>query len=832
MPCEDGGVSGSPRVTVHCVANAHLDPVWRWSWQEGYAETLATCRAAVDRLRESQDFVFCRGEAASFAWIEEADPALFEEIRKFVAAGRWHIVNGWWEQPDCNLPGGESYVRHALYGKRWFREKFGVDVKTGWNPDSFGHNAGLPQILAKSGYETYCFFRPGAHEKELPKPFFWWQGQDGSRVLAIRPPVGHYAAWQEDLGDLVREAAEKARELGMEYALVCYGVGNHGGGPTKKSIASIRALQRNPAQPNAIFSTIDAFRAAIAQDAETYPTVVGDLQHHAPGCYTTHSEIKRLNRLAESRLTAAERWCALASLVIGREPKTSEFARAWQQVLFNQFHDTLAGTSLPSAYADARERFGEALSIATRLENAALQALAALVDTRIDAETEPPAAAQGRPILLFNPSSWERTDAVTIQWGWPAEPGDLLVDEHGAEIPFQPAQPDVFPAGFRIHFEATVPAHGYRVYRFVKGETKPQAGFAVTSAASPGIGPASLENRFYALSFDPQEGNLVRLFDKLHGVEVLRGPACSLLVLEDPGDTWGHDIPSWRNEIGRFASATVHSPEGGPAQVTLRIDTKWRNSTARQEFTLHRDNPRIDVVLHMDWHEKHELVKLSVPLAVERGTLTFDAPYSTIVREARGLEEPGQAWIDLSGFATTTEHRAIPYGVSLLNDGKFGFDCLESDMRMSLLRSPIYCFHNPARREPDREYLYIDQGAQTIRYALLPHTASWREAGTVREAQALNNPFVSVFQYPHPGSWGASRSLLSVDPPNVTVSVLKGAEGGAALVLRLFETHGTPCEATVTLVGKPRLKTRMGAWELKTLRLERDGEVREVDLLE
>lgn len=477
-------MSRSPRVTVHCVANAHLDPVWRWSWQEGYAETLATCKAAVDRLRESQDFVFSRGEAASFAWIEEADPALFEEIRRFVLAGRWHIVNGWWEQPDCNLPCGESYVRHALYGKRWFREKFGVEVKTGWNPDSFGHNAGLPQILAKSGYETYCFFRPGPHEKELPNHIFWWQGQDGSRVLAIRPPAGHYAAWQEDLGDLVREAAAKVRELGMDHALVCYGVGNHGGGPSKKSIDSIRTLQRDPAQPNAIFSTIDAFRAAIAARAETFPTVVGDLQHHAPGCYTTHSEIKRLNRLAELRLGAAERWCALASLAIGRAPDTREFARAWQQVLFNQFHDTLAGTSLPGAYADARERFGEALAIAARLENAALQALASLVDTRIDTETEPPAAAQGRPILLFNPSPWERTDAATVQWGWPGAPGDRLIDEHGAEVPFQTAQPDVFPAGLRIHFEATLPAHGYRVYRFVKGEPKPEARFAVTGAPS------------------------------------------------------------------------------------------------------------------------------------------------------------------------------------------------------------------------------------------------------------------------------------------------------------------------------------------------------------
>jgi len=822
------GVSAS-RITVHCIANAHLDPVWRWSWQEGYAETLATCRAVVDRLRESQDFIFSRGEAATFAWIEEADPALFAEIGRFVAAGRWHIVNGWWEQPDCNLPCGESYVRHALYGKRWFREKFGVDVKTGWNPDSFGHNAGLPQILAKSGYDTYCFFRPGPHEKALPNPFFWWQGQDGSRVLALRPPVGHYAAWQEDLGDLVREAAEKSRALGLEHAILCYGVGNHGGGPSKKSIDSIRALQRSPVEPNAIFSTVDAFRAALAHEEKSFPTVRGDLQHHAPGCYTTHSEIKRLNRLAENRLAAAERWCALAALALGRRTPTAEFTRAWQQVLFNQFHDTLAGTSLPSAYVDARQRFGEALSIAARLENAALQALAACIDTRIDTRAE---SAPGRPILLFNPSPWERTDVLTVQWGWLAQPVDRLVDESGAEVPYQPAEPDVFPAASCIHFEATVPAHGYRVYRFLPGKSEAKTPSGAQAERSTVAGPFSLENRFYVLSFHPEEGHLVRLFDKVHGLEVLRGAACVLLVLDDPGDTWGHDIPCWRKEIGRFGSATLHPAEIGPVRSTLRIDTQWQGSTARQEFTLHRDNPRIDVVLHLDWHEKHKMLKLSVPVAVEGGTLTYDAPYSTVVREARGLEEPGQAWIDLSGVATTLGGQSIPYGVSLLNDGKFGFDCLESDLRMSLLRSPIHCFHAPAQVELDREYLYVDQGMQTIRYALLPHTATWQEAGTVREAHALNNPLVHVFQYPHPGPWRPSRPLLALDPANVMVGALKGAETGNALVLRLFEAHGRSVEATVTLAGEVAFKTRMGAWELKTLRLERDGQVREVDLLE
>lgn len=816
----------TPRITVHCIGNAHIDPVWRWTWQEGYTETLATCRAALDRLRETDDFVFSRGQAATYAWIEEADPDLFAEIRRYVAEGRWRLVNGWWEQPDANIPCGESYVRHALYGKRYFREKFGVDVTVGWNVDTFGHNLGLPQILAKSGFRTYCFFRPGRHEKELPGPYFWWQGPDGSRVLALRPPVGHYGTGGGSMADQIRASAEKAQEMGLADSILFYGVGNHGGGPTKENIASIRALRADPDAPNAIFSTVEAFAAAVAGSADTFPVVTDDLQHHAPGCYTTHSGIKRGNRQAENRLLRAERWCALAALALGRPYPAEEFAHAWKLVLFNQFHDILAGTSLPAAYDDSQEQIGEACAIAARRQNAALQALAARIDTTVD-DTDPPAAGQGRPILLFNPSSWDRTDAATVQWGWRGQEAGHLVDETGAEVPFQFTQPDIFGGGSRIHFEATVPANGFRVYRLLPGDSPlPQTEEILQ------IGETWLENARWRLEFDPRDGSLTRLYDKANDVEALSGPACALLVMDDPGDTWGHGIPSWREEVGRFGEARFTRIESGPARVTLQVDTRWSGSTARQEFTLYRDVPRIDVTLTVDWHEKHKMLKLSVPVAIREGTLTYEAPYSAIVREANGREDPGQTWIDLSGAAATESGAALSYGVSLLNDSKYGFDCLDTDLRMSLLRSPIYCFHDPAKVEESHEYRYMDQGPQTIRYALLPHPGDWREGDTVRQAQALNNPLETLFQYPHRGEWGASGALLSVEPENVVLAAMKGAEEGVGTILRLFETQGRAAQATITLPGGRTLATPIAAWELKTLRLASDGTVREVSLLE
>ncbi len=227
------------------------------------------------------------------------------------------------------------------------------------------------------------------------------------------------------------------------------------------------------------------------------------------------------------------------------------------------------------------------------------------------------------------------------------------------------------------------------------------------------------------------------------------------------------------------------------------------------------------------------MLKLSVPVAVREGTLTYEAPYSTIVRQADGKEDPGQSWIDLSGDATTRDGKTLAYGVSLLNDCKYGFDCLESDLRMSLLRSPIYCFHDPAKVEEGKEYVYMDQGPQTVHYSLLPHAGTWREAETVQQAHALNNPFEYLFQYPHEGEWGAAGAFLGVIPTNVTAAALKGAEEGEGFILRLFETHGRPApDVEVTLPGGHTIETALTAHELKTLRVAPDGATREVTLLE
>lgn len=365
--------------TLHMIGNAHIDPVWLWRWQEGFHEVLASFRSALDRMNEDKDFLFVSSSAAFYEWVERVDPQMFAEIKQRIEEGRWEVVGGWWVQPDCTIPSGESFVRHGLYGQRYFREKFGVTAQVGYNVDSFGHHAMLPQILKKSGLDYYVFMRPSPQEKGLPARLFWWEADDGSRVLTFRIPFG-YNTGPEDVGRVVRRTAGELKAPFNE--LMCfYGVGNHGGGPTKANIANIRQLNEDPAYPRLAFSSCNRFFASIQPKAERYPIVHDELKRHANGCYSAHSGIKRWNRQAEHLLITAEKWATIAHLTPGQttpgqtttgQPYPTEFSRAWKNVLFNQFHDILAGTSLESAYQDARDMHGEAMSIGARALNDAL----------------------------------------------------------------------------------------------------------------------------------------------------------------------------------------------------------------------------------------------------------------------------------------------------------------------------------------------------------------------------------------------------------------------------------------------------------------------------
>jgi len=333
-------------VEVFLAGNAHIDPVWLWKWFEGFWTVRYTVRRIVELMKKNPSLTFVFSSAIMYEWFEECEPELFEEVKRLVREGRWIPVGGWVVEPDCNIPCGESYIRHALYGKSYFREKLGFEVKIGYNIDSFGHNASLPQILRKSGYEYYIFMRPGRHEKDLPSLVFWWESPDGSRILAYRHPVG-YTVSGEELYRVIKSIIANPQ---MSVVLILFGAGDHGGGPTEKDIEAIRRASEESVGCRVMFANPEEFFKRVLELYRDIPIVKDELQHHASGCYSVLSEVKALNRRAESIIMAAEKMSVLAYATCGLDYPRSKLKRSWELTLFCQFHDILAGTCIPEAY--------------------------------------------------------------------------------------------------------------------------------------------------------------------------------------------------------------------------------------------------------------------------------------------------------------------------------------------------------------------------------------------------------------------------------------------------------------------------------------------------
>ncbi|MFW6162699.1 MAG: alpha-mannosidase [Planctomycetota bacterium] len=795
-------------ITVHMVGNAHIDPVWLWRADEGFAEIARTCRVALERMEETPGFVFCRSSAAAYQWLEEHEPELFARIRERVAEGRWCLVGGWWVQADCNLPCGESFIRQALLGKRYFQDRFGIDVRVGYNVDSFGHHAQLPQILKGCGLDSYVFFRPGPHEKELPAGLFRWQAPDGTEVLACRPPH-HYNTGPDEIGDRIVEAAGQA-PLGLGHVLCFYGVGDHGGGPTKANIASILAAAEDPEAPNAIFSTPQAFFEEVEGWRRKLPVVAEELQHHARGCYSVLAAIKRANHEAEQLLLAAERFDALATAAFGDEPRREALTEAWQTVLFHQFHDILAGTSIPEAYNDAWPLLDRARETALGVLTHALEGIALHVDT----------VGEGDPVVFFNSLGWDRDEVVELQ-------PEILGDERAEDVVvlndrFEPV-PTQVEEGFLV-FRVHVPSMGFATWRFSRERER---GDAETSLAATAT---SLENEFLRLDVDPATGLPCLLRDKRTGADLITEPGAALVVLRDESDTWAHGVESFRDEVGRFEPAgEPELVEDGPVRAGIRVAYRWGESEAEQTFYLCDGLARVDASLWVDWHEQHKMLKLAVPTALADPRATFSIPFGAVTRPTSGEEEPIQRWLDLTG---TADGQAA--GLALCNDGLYGADVLGSEMRLSVLRSPIYAFHDPREPEPGETYRYTDQGEHLLRYRLVPHAGSWQDAGVAREARSLNVPVYFRYEMVRDGDITSVASAVTVEPATVLLSALKLAEDGEDVVVRVRESAGRATDATVTLhFAELDWSGRLRPFEIRTLRFDLDGQrVREVDMLE
>jgi len=754
------------RRLIHMIGNAHIDPVWLWQWPEGYQEVRATFQSAIDRMEEYPDFIFTCDSSLFFAWVEESDPPLFERIRERIVEGRFQVVGGWWIEPDCNVPCGESFVRQALYGQRYLREKFGIAATTGANLDSFGHNASIPQILRRSGCDSYVFLRPQVHEKELASPLFWWESPDGSRVLAYRIPH-EYCAPKDDIGEHVQRAIESLPADEAEYA-VFYGVGNHGGGPTKANLDQIARLNSEGDRRLELSSLRRFFDAAESQNGDL-PVVRGELQHHAPGCYTTHSGIKRWNRRAENLLLRAEKWSVVADSLGARPYPLRELTDAWKLLLFNQFHDTLAGTSIQPAYDDARDQLGHASSLATNAFNAAAQSIARQI--AIEEEYDM------RPVVVFNPHTWRLRTTVEVEYTWLRDGGAHVVDDEGELVPMQLTRPltTMSSSRGRLVFPVDVPPLGYRVYR---------------------IRPGAVELE----GFDGEP----TLFSRA-------------VVIDDRSDTWGHGVTAYDRKLGEFKRTSVETIERGPVRTITRVESRYGSSTLREDYVVTRGLKYVDVRVTLDWHEQLKLLKLRYASGLDAGVATYEVPYGHLERVTNGHEEPGQSWVDVSNGRG---------GLTVINDAKYGYDVRGGEIGISVVRSPVWAWHDPRELGNGGDFEYMDQGRQTFTVRLVQHDGDWRAAGAVRLAAELNQPPFALIETYHDGPLPQRNAFADDGGGDVVVTAVKGAEDGGGYVVRAYESSGRRASARIELLGRT-IDAEFGANEIKTF-----AETRECDLLE
>lgn len=774
---------------VHLVGNAHLDPAWLWRWQEGYSEALATFRSALDRLKEFPEMKFTSACAVYYQWVEQMDPGMFAEIQEMVRQGRWTIVGGWYLQPDCNLPDGESFLRHTLLSQRYFQEKFGVIAKTGYNVDSFGHNAGLPKILKAGGMDNYVFMRPSVEEQGRPEQLFWWESDDGSRVCACRIPIyGITEHWVSMLQD-IHDKPEPEQMMGF------FGVGNHGGGPTIRTIHAINELKLQ----NALYSDPDTFFHSL--DKSTLPTIADELQHHARGCYSTVSAIKTGNRKCEQNLLAAEKFCTMATELTGLPYPAEGLKKGWENVLFNQFHDIMGGCSVQSVYQDAAWAHGETMSITEQAINAALQRIAWNIDT-LQGEPLPSYKLGihnhwtvweheklGTPVVVFNPHPWKVRQTVQIY-----ATAARMTDAEGNDIPFQTVRGEQTNNTDLYHtaFLAEVPAMGYAVYRlFVADAPLPNGSSCLN------ISETVLENDCIRLELNPATGDVCRFTDKRTGKVYIDHACRAVLVDETACDTWAHNFKQLGPTVAAFTGTGFEVLENGPVRGAVRTTACCGDSVLTRTFTLTAGSDEVKVHTKVDFREKHRTLKFTFPLTEE--SVMAKVACGTVTRKGYTGEEPCGSWI-ASG----------PLGIG--NDSKYGYDTEDGEVRMTVLRGAIFADHY-GQDYRDSYCEFMDMGIHTFDYSLFPYETP---AKAERRAAELNFELRRIVASFHGGKLPLRMSCLENDNENIIISAVKPREDGNGNLVRFYEINGAEGEAELKLFGKS-IRTRVAHHGLKTL---------------
>jgi len=681
-------------ITVHLIGNAHLDPVWLWRWKAGVGEAIATCRSAADRIEEYNQFIFTRSDMWVYEQIEKLDPELFERIREYVKVGKWKIIGGWYIQPDCNLPTAESFKKHMSMGKAYFLDKFGVDVDVGYNVDSFGHNAMTPSFLKEAGYDSYVMMRPMAHEKKLPSALFRWRAPNGSEVIVWRIPRA-YTTRDDDLTEHIKASIDVA-DPDIGHVMCFYGVGDHGGGPTKRQIEWI--IENQDLIPNAklIFSHPRAFFDAIKPHADNLPVVDDELQYHAIGCYTVVHTMKTQMRRAEHGLVSAE--IVAKTYPVEAPPDAIEIINeAWKKPLFNQFHDIYAGTSLASAYRDTRNQLGSACELADNIIN----------DTHFRRMSKLPDNEFQR-IVVFNPSDHDFSGYVQhdpwMNWG---NFNGWLADEKDKPIQYQRILHESVTRGDQcMIWHTDIPAKGERIYQ-LRTDEAPKGKDSDLKYTDD-----SISNSHWQISATDDGAHLLNIKRASDESNLLMSDGIEVVNQYDNSDTWSHSISGFVERIaGKFRIRQLVIEETGPIRASIRLDTSYHESQLSIWARLYANDPMVEFFLWINWRQHLHISKMVIPFASKIIKRLDGIPGGFIQRPQNKQEFPVMDW--------TLLEMEDGSSLGVVCPDCFGLDGVEDSLRFTLLRSPAYAWHDPRKLDEQAVYRWTDQCEHDFRFTLI-----------------------------------------------------------------------------------------------------------------
>lgn len=791
---------------VHLICNAHIDPIWQWEWPEGASAAISTFQSAV-KLAEEFDYIFCHNEVTLYKYIEEYAPNLFNKIRELVKCGKWHIMGGWYLQPDCTMPSGESFVRQIKSGHAYFQEKFGVIPTTAINFDPFGHTRGLVQIISKCGQNGYLAMRPKKWELELEDEQFWWEGFDGSRIKMNR--IGEY-------GSLLGHSVEKIKKdivlQPQKTISSLWGVGNHGGGPSRKDLHDIETYMEEARKEgiDIIHSTPECF----IEEIRPVSVVSKSLYISMPGCYSSMSRLKRKHIELENQLYFTEKICSVAARKGLMEYPEEGLCLVTEDLMNSEFHDVLPGTSIRAGEDNGLKLLDHGLLEAERMK---IKAFFSLLK-------EENAAQEGEyPIFVFNPHPYELDTEVECEfmladqnWGDTEYSHIYIYDSDGQQLVSQIIKED---SGINLDWSKRI------IFRC---SLKPMSmnRFTIRVKLEPIKETDISENYVYEdqdkyVEIDSNTG-LIKSY-RVHGKEYMH-QAFAPVMFEDNADPWAMGkaqldqlgtnpqfFELQKNNEGIFGGLqNIHVIEDGDIYVAIEVFFVKDNSRVRVVYTIYKNRSYIDVDVTAFWQEKDKMLRIAMPI---NGTGKY------IGQTAFGTDElfmDGRENVSHRFVAVQYEKECL----AVFNNSTYGSMFKENTIFLSLVRGAGYCVHPIDGRPLVSDEHYVNRMDQcehnySFRIAVAQTEELERMALEFNQKPYALNAFPVTTEYQI-----GKKEIIVIDNPNIVLVAFKKGMHQKRYLFRFMNNQCKEVE-TVLHVGNQKLPLQFGKYEVKTVALDR-----------